>query len=120
MTYNPDKSEKISLDPDQIYEATLVHIQDGKIRDLVKVNDLSKWTDQEKTAISCTFEVKIKNTAYKFDELFCYNLNDDGTTVYGSRSKIGKYADKYGGVPRVGDKVKAVTNAKGYLSIKLE
>ncbi len=116
--YNPDKSEeKSALPEDTIFDGVITNITDGSVKDFV--TNLEKWKDPESLAINVDVETKHENKSYKFSEIFTYR-NDKDTTIYGPRSKIGKYNKKYGSLPKVGQQVKVLTNTEGFLRLKLE
>lgn len=118
--YNPQNAkEQPSLPSDAIFEGAVISIEDGVVGSFVK--DMSKWkkTDKDDKAIKVTMEVMHGNISYKFDQIFTY-FEENGTTIYNPKSNLGKYHKKYGSLPKVGDKIKAVANADGFLRLRLE
>ena len=117
--YNPDKSEERSALPeDTIFESVITHIEDGAIKDFVR-GDITKWKEPDSPAINVHIEAAHNGKQYPFSALFPYT-NDGDKTVYGERSKLGKFAKKYGSLPKVGLKVKSMTNNDGFLRLKTE
>jgi len=116
--YNPDKSEEKSLLPeDTVFPGVVTNVTDGKVSDFV--TNLEKWKDPSGLAVNVDVDVKHDGKAYKFSELFTYR-NEGDVVVYGGRSRIGRFAKKYGGLPKSGVVVKAMTNVEGFLRLKLE
>jgi len=118
MTYNPEKSEERSALPeDVVFEGVITHIEDGSVKDFVQ--NLEKWKDPDSLAINVDMEISHEDKTYKFSELFTYRTEGE-TTVYGSKSKLGKFKKKYLSIPKVGLKIKALTNNEGFLRLKIE
>ena len=116
--YNPEKGEvKNVLPEDLILDAVVTRIQDGVVKDFVM--NLEKWKDPEQPCIQLSMETQHEGTDFKFEELFTYR-NEGDKVVYSRRSKLGKFAEKYSGLPKVGVKVKALTNSEGYLRLKID
>ncbi len=118
VVYNPKKGiEKSALPDDVVFTGGIRHISDGNVKDFVKY--LDKWKDPDQPCINVTIHVDYKDQAYSFDEIFTYR-NDGENVVYGRRSKLGKFAAKYGKLPAQNMEVKAMTNSEGFLKLKLE
>ena len=120
MTYDHEKSEaKASLPEDTIFDGAITNIRDGVVRDFVLPEHLGSWKNPDSRAISVHVELQHAEQVHKFDEIITY-VNEGEKTVYTKRSKLGKFAEKYKQLPSVGLKIKAILNAKGYPTIKLE
>jgi len=118
MSYDPGNSEERSVLPeDTIFDGVIINIADGKIKDFVR--NLEKWKEPESPAINCDIEVTHNDRKLVFSQLFPYR-SENGKTVYGGKSKLGKYKAKYGKLPQASDKVKCMTNNEGFLRLKLE
>ena len=84
------------------------------------VLNVEKWKGSlDQPAIEVTVEVKPKEEAHKFSQVFTYE-QAGGCTVFGARSNLGKYHQKYKKLPEVGDKVKVATNNEGFAKLKLD
>lgn len=120
MTYDHEKSElKNSLPEDKIFDGAIVDIRDGVVRDFVLPEHVGKWKEPDSRAINVYVEIKHDGMNYKFDEIITY-INEGDKTIYTKKSKLGKFAEKYGKLPVAGLEIKAMLNKKGYLAIKLE
>ena len=119
MTYNPDKSkEQPTIPADTIVDGTVVKIDDGMVKDFV--SDLTKWEGAgDSPAINVNIETKHNDNEYKVSKLFTYR-EENGATLYSSRSNLGKFKAKYGEIPKVGTKVKLMTDKDGFLRLKLD
>jgi len=118
MSYDPDNSEmKSALPEDVVFEGAITNITSATVKDFVK--SLEKWKDPDSPAINVDVEVKHEEKVYTFQELFTFR-NEGDKVVYGQRSKLGKFAVKYGNIPKIGMKIKALTNSEGFLRLKIE
>jgi hypothetical protein len=118
--YNPQNAKEcVGLPPDTIYTGVIVDIQDRKVKDFVKSEDIGKWKKPEQNAINVCFEVIHNGQSYKVFKIFTY-AETNGTTEYGSKSDLGKFKAKYGKLPTMGDQAKFMTNKDGFLRLKLD
>jgi hypothetical protein len=119
MGYNPQNAkEQAMLPPDLVLEGAIINLKDGVVKEIV--GNVENWKgDINSPAIEVSIEVKHNNNSFTFNRLFTYT-DDNGITKYSPRSNLGKYKKKYGKLPEVGDKVKAVTNSEGFLRLKLD
>jgi len=116
--YNPENVvERQGLPQDLILDGVIIALDDRKVKDFVK--HVEKWKNAEQQAINITIEVIYEKNTYKFDKVFAY-MEEEGRTVFNSKSDLGKFKQKYGVVPKVGVKVKCSTTKEGYLRLKLD
>lgn len=122
MEYNPDKCRVVTAkgmyEADSIVEAVIVNIESGRVKDFVK--NLTGWKDPDQTAILVHTEAKQGEQVVKDTHVFTIIYGKDGAVEYNVKSNIGKYASKYGHLPKVGDKIRIMTNSEGFGHIKLE
>ena len=122
MGYNPENAEKkeveSKLPKDSIVDGVIIDIQDGKVKDFVK--NLDKWKDENQPAIEVTVDIKTADDSVKHAQVFTYEAGEDGKTLYGAKSNLGKFAKKYGSLPKVALPVKIITDDSGFGTIKLE
>jgi len=122
MGYNPDnakvKEVESKLPKDSILDAVIISINDGVVKDFVQ--NTEKWKDKEQPAIELTVDIKTDDEIVKHNQVFTYEAGEDGKTLYGAKSNLGKFEKKYGSLPKVGLAVKIVTDDSGFGTIKLE
>jgi len=119
MTYNPQTAkEQPGLPTDTIFDAIIIDIKDGIVKDFVK--SLDKWKGEHtQPCIDVTMEVLHKEKSFTFSTIFTYE-NDEATTVYAPNSNLGKFKTKYNELPVVGSHVKVITDKDGFLKLKLD
>jgi len=119
MVYKPKEAkETFALPADKIFDGIIISIRDSTVKELVR--ELENWKgDPNSPAIELDVEVKHEEKSFSFNQLFTYN-DVGGQTQYSPRSNLGKYKNKYGKLPEVGDQVKALTNSEGFLKLKLD
>lgn len=117
--YNPQNAkEEPALPADLICEGAIINVADGQVKDFVK--DTTKWkSGADSKAINVEMEVKHNDRVFNFSQVFGYEERE-GTTIYSERSNLGKFKKKYGQLPVVGVKIKAITNQEGFLRLKLD
>jgi len=122
MTYDAKNAKQIKqgLPSDEIFEGVIINIQDGKIKDFFKSAIKEDWENKNDLAIELTIQLKHEDKTFEVKQPFSYFEDEKGNTVYGSSSNLGKYNKKYDKLPEVGDKVKIITNEKGFGKIKLD
>lgn len=114
--YQPDNAEQVesvgTLPKDTIIDGEIIAIDDGVVGDFVQ-----GWKNPEQSAIAVEVECKEGNVK---NLIFTYGRSPTGKMTYTEGSNLGKFAAKYGGLPRLAQKVKVVTDAKGFGKIKLD
>ena len=119
MGYNPQNAkEEPALPSDVLFDAVIIAIEDGKVRNYVK-GDITKWKNPDSAAINVSMEVLHNDKKHTFDNIFTYD-EEAGVTKYSAKSNLGKFKAKYGKLPTVGDQVKSMTNKDGFLRLVLE
>jgi hypothetical protein len=119
MAYNATNAKEIeTLPADEVLQGIITNISDGKVKDFVK--NTENWKgDINGPAIEANIEVTYNGNKYDFNQLFTYS-EENGKTAFSPLSNLGKYSKKYGKLPEVGDQVKCMTKADGFLKLKLE
>ena len=122
--YNPENAKKQEtvpkLKPDSILDGVVVAIEEGKVLDFVK--HLDKWNGaSDQPAIQVIVEVPGEGEVVRIEKLFTHGF-EEGTNaiLYHEKSNMGKYEKKYGNIPKVGDKVKVITNSEGFGKVMIE
>jgi len=115
-------TDKTQLPTDSILDGVITNVEDGQVKGFVK--NLEKWTgNHDQTAINLTIEViqlgEVSEVTL-IEQVFTYQTNDEGKTVYTPKSNLGKFKWKYGKLPSPGVKVKIITNSDGFGKIKLD
>lgn len=122
--YNARDSEELEGIPaGMASEGVIIKITDGKSRDFIKSEEAKKeWQgDLDQPAIDVEIETKYKEKSFKLSKLFTYSISsDNGKTMYGPTSNLGKYKAYYNKLPEIGDKVKLLSNKKGFFRILIE
>lgn len=121
MAYDANKAKEIQLGvpPDTILDGVITKAEDGIVRDFV--TNTEKWLgDLNGKGVNVTCETNFEDKPISCIKVFPYKEGKDGETEYTTGSNLAKYKAKYGKLPEVGDKVKLISNAKGFLNIKLE
>jgi len=117
MAYNPENGIVTeatgNLPKDTIIDGEVESIDDGIVSKFV-VN-LAAWKNPSQPAI----QVCVDCGGEKLTHLFPYT-EVDGKTAYSEKSHLGKFVSKYAGLPRIGMKVKVVTDKRGFGRIKLD
>ena len=111
---------KEGLPMDMTINATIIQIDDGKVRDFVAPSVLKKWDDSEKIAIQVVIKGEYKGEEYFVQKIFTYSTSEDGRTVISKNMSLGKYFGRYKKLPEVGDQVQIRTNAAGYFGLVIE
>jgi len=122
MAYNAKDSKEMEGVPAGVSaEGVIINIKDGKSRDFIKTDEARKsWKgDLDQTAIEVEIETKFKERSFKLSKMFTYT-EEDGKTVFGTNSNLGKYNSYYGKLPEVGDKVKLLSNKDGFFRLLIE
>lgn len=120
MVYNAESFvEKKAPSPGSLSQGVVVNVDDGKVKDFVQGDALEKWHDPEQMAINVEFEIVFENEKCVSNEIFSYQNDSDKRVVVSDRSKLGKYKKKYGGLPKVQDKVVVMANQDGYWNMVL-
>ena len=122
MAYNPENSVVSTVLPvDSILDGVVIEINDGVVTDFVKSETgIKAWKgDVHSPAIEAVVECLVDNKPARIKQLFVYGVGKSGETEYSLRSSIGKFKAKYGSLPKVGVKVKVITNNSGFGKIKL-
>ena len=57
------------------------------------------------------------NRIIRIEQMFSYIKGENNQTLYIQDSNIGKYVKQYGHLPQVADKVKLISNARGFFKI---
>lgn len=125
MTYNAENAQEYKssgkfeggLPEDTIVEGVITEVVDGQIKDFVA--NLAKWKQPDQPAIKVVTQTTFQGATLEGNQMFPY-FETDGVTTFGKRSDLAKFKAKYGVMPKVGVKVKVMSNSKGYLTIKLE
>ena len=122
MGYNPENSKvkeiESKLPKDSILDGVIINFADGVVKDFVQ--NTEKWKNENQPAIELTVELKTEKETVTHNQVFTYEAGENGETLYGPKSNIGKFAKKYGLLPKVGMMIKVVTDDSGFGSIKLE
>lgn len=122
MKYNPDQAEEVEnngkFPADVVLNAVVYALEEGKVKDFI--TNTEKWNDPEQPCILVHYEVRSEQNILKDQHLFTFKIGENGQTQYNKLSNIGKYKQKYGNLPAIGDKVKITTDTKGYAHIKIE
>jgi len=119
MAYDPEKGKEMEYLPkDSVLDATIVEIADGKTEDFVK--NLQKWQgDPKSPAINITMACMVEDSPVTLSQVFTY-AESGGKTAYSANSNLGKYVRKYGNLPKVGDKIKIMTDKEGFGKVKVD
>lgn len=117
--YNPNNAKIIEKIPSgTICEGIIVSVDDGKPREFVKnVEAQTKFKNLDEPAINITIETKYDNRIIRIEQMFSYINGENNQTLYVQDSNIGKYVKQYGKLPTVSDKVKLISNARGFFKI---
>ena len=130
MAYNAKEAQEAKgngLPADSILVGVITNVVSMKgdkptqMKDFVEEQYWSKFDGGvDKPAINVEFEVKNPDNEeiVKLKEMFTY-IDDNGKTLYTSKSNLGKYKIKYNKLPEAGDQVKVTTNGNGIGKIKL-
>jgi len=125
MTYNAKEAleaKSSGLPEDSILDGVITKIDDGKIKDFVDEQYHSKFEGGvDKPAINVELEIKNpeNDEIVKTHQMFTY-IEENGKTLYSSKSNLGKYKVKYNKLPEPGDHIKVLTDGKGIAKIKIE
>ena len=125
MAYNAKEAKEAKgqgLPEDTILDGVIFNISDGEIKDFVDKQYYPQFEGGvDKPAINVEFEVKNPETdkLVQGKQMFTY-INENGKTLYSSKSNLGKYYKKYDKLPEVGDKIKILTDSNGIAKIKIE
>lgn len=117
--YNPNNAKLIEKIPAGIIcEGIIVSIEDGNPRAFIKTEDAkSKFKNLDEPAINVTIETKYNDRILRIEQMFTYINGEQNQMLYTEDSNIGKYAKQYGHLPKVEDKVKLISNAKGFFKV---
>jgi hypothetical protein len=121
MTYNAKNAKEVVLGvpPDTILDGVITKVEDGHVKDFVL--NTEKWLgDLNGPGINVTCETNYEDKPITSVKVFPYREGADGKTEYATGSNLAKFRGKYGKLPEVGDKVKLISNSKGFLNIKLD
>lgn len=112
MSYDPDKLESGVQNTDEVVDGEIVEISEGTAGDFY--GEEAEEPDRE--AIEVTVHADVGEAVSEFTEIFSLPVGE----VPHPSSKLAKFYNTYGHMPRGGSEVTAEFNDDGFLRIQYE
>jgi hypothetical protein len=121
MVFNVDKSKmQEALQAGIVTPGVIISVKDGIVRDFVNSDGISKWNNPDQMAIEVASECQFNGEVFRDTKILPYRNDEQGNTVYGERSNLGKFSKYYKKLPQINDQIQMKTNSEGFFKLVIE